>query len=81
MLNDVKALAKGIGVLVKFSESATEYIAKKSFDKVYGARPIRRTITSLIENPLSKKILAKEILPGQSILVDTNGEEITFKKV
>ena len=35
----------------------------------------------LNEEQLSKKILAKEILPGQSILVDTNGEEITFKKV
>jgi ATP-dependent Clp protease ATP-binding subunit ClpC len=62
MLSEVTRLAKNIGIKLSFDDSATTLISEKSFDKIYGARPLRRTITNLVENPLSKKILEREIL-------------------
>nr|WP_303646205.1 ATP-dependent Clp protease ATP-binding subunit [Candidatus Solincola tengchongensis] len=64
------------------SEDAKEVLVKEGYDPVYGARPLRRAIQKLIEDPLSEKILAKEFLPGSTILVGTDGEgRITFEKV
>ena len=52
---------------------------KKSFDKLYGARPLRRTITNLIENPLSKKILENEFSNGSLIRISCKDDEIVFE--
>jgi ATP-dependent Clp protease ATP-binding subunit ClpC len=46
-----------------------------------GARPLRRAIQRLIEQPLSEKILAKEYEAGQTILIDAEGAEIVFKTI
>ena len=81
MLGDVKALAKNIGIELEFESEAIELLANKSYDKIYGARPIRRTIMSLVENPLSKKILENEIGEGSSIRVGCENEQIVLTKV
>lgn len=81
MLSEVKGLAKGIGIKLEFEPSAIELLANKSYDKIYGARPLRRTIMSLIENPLSKKILDNEINEGSSVLVKSDDDEIVLTRV
>jgi len=64
------------------SDDAKEVLVKEGYDPVYGARPLRRAIQKLIEDPLSEKILAKEFQPGSTILVATDGEgRITFERV
>jgi ATP-dependent Clp protease ATP-binding subunit ClpC len=64
------------------SEDAKEVLVKEGYDPVYGARPLRRAIQKLIEDPLSEKILAKEFQPGSTILVAADEEgRITFEKV
>ncbi|MGQ9475718.1 MAG: ATP-dependent Clp protease ATP-binding subunit [Actinomycetota bacterium] len=64
------------------SEDAKEVLVKEGYDPVYGARPLRRAIQKLIEDPLSERILAKEFQPGSTILVATDGEgRITFERV
>lgn len=78
MLNEVKGLAKEIGIELSFEDEVYEHLAKKSFDKAYGARPIRRTIMSLIENPLSEKLLCEEVKAGDSVVVSLKEEEICF---
>ena len=50
------------------------------FDPVYGARPLKRAIQQAVENPLSKKILSGEFVPGDVIMVDVNGAELAFRK-
>ena len=50
------------------------------FDPVYGARPLKRAIQQAVENPLSKKILSGEFVPGDVIMVDVSGAELTFRK-
>lgn len=80
MLSDVKHLASNVGISIEFNDDAIEEIAKKSYDKVYGARPIRRTIMSLVENPLSKKILAGELCAGDTVLVECLDEKLILKR-
>jgi ATP-dependent Clp protease ATP-binding subunit ClpC len=65
------------------SDDAKEMLVKEGYDPVYGARPLRRSIQKLIEDPLSEKVLLKEYLPGSTILIATDAEagRITFEKV
>ena len=61
-------------ISLRFQDSAIERIVKDGNDKDYGARPIKRTIQNLIEDPLSKKILSGEIKSGD--MIDVNSGEI-----
>jgi len=49
--------------------SAEELLAREGFDPVYGARPLKRAIQSLIQNPLAMKLLSGEIKPGETVVV------------
>ena len=79
ILDEVKTNALGVGITLNIKDGAVEYIAEKSFDKLYGARPLRRTVTSLLENPLSKKIASGEIKRGDTVLVELSGGELVIK--
>ncbi|MBN2025992.1 MAG: ATP-dependent Clp protease ATP-binding subunit [Actinobacteria bacterium] len=64
------------------SDDGKELLVSEGYDPMYGARPLRRAIQKLIEDPLSEKVLAKEYLPGSTILIATDKEgHITFEKV
>ncbi len=62
------------------SDAALQEIAQAGFDPVYGARPLKRAIQSSIENALSKKILAGEFGPKDTIHVDVKGGGFVFEK-
>jgi ATP-dependent Clp protease ATP-binding subunit ClpC len=51
------------------------------YDPALGARPLRRTVQRLIEDPLSEKVLWKEFRAGQTITVDVKDDEIFFTAV
>ncbi|KWW98909.1 hypothetical protein LI90_539 [Carbonactinospora thermoautotrophica] len=59
---------------LELTPSAKELLAKKGYDPVLGARPLRRTIQREIEDQLSEKILFGELRPGHLVIVDTEGE-------
>jgi ATP-dependent Clp protease ATP-binding subunit ClpB len=63
---------------LEMNEAAMNIIVDKGYDPVFGARPLKRTIQKLLENPLSQKILAGEFLPGATIKTDVVGNEIVF---
>jgi len=64
------------------SPEAKELLAKEGFDPVFGARPLRRAIQRLVEDPLSEKILSKQIVPGEIIRIAVDAEgKIGFEKV
>ncbi len=65
---------------LEISEAALEKIAESGFDPVFGARPLKRAIQQLIENPLSKQILEGEFAAEDTIVVDREGEGLVFKK-
>ena len=64
---------------LQITDDARESLATQGFNPVYGARPLKRTIRQLVENPLAKKILAGEFKEGDTITVDADGDEIIFK--
>lgn len=64
------------GYSVTISEPALEMLGKIGFDPVYGARPLKRAIQQLIENPLAQQILSGKLLPGKPITLDLDGESI-----
>jgi ATP-dependent Clp protease ATP-binding subunit ClpC len=55
-------------------------LAKKGYDPNFGARPLRRTIERLIENPISEKLLAGELKEGDCVLIKTKDGKIIFSK-
>ena len=59
---------------IELTPGAKALLAKKGYDPVLGARPLRRTIQREIEDVLSEKILFGELTPGQIVLVDAEGE-------
>jgi len=61
-------------VQLQLAESAKELLARQGFDSVYGARPLKRAIQNLIQNPLAMKLLQGEIAPGESVIVEGDFE-------
>ncbi len=66
-------------ITVEITDDAKEFLAQKGYNPIYGARPLKRTIRQLIENPLSKKILKQEITPNSKVIIDTDSDELIFK--
>jgi len=68
------------GISIMFTEEAKELLATRGFNPIYGARPLKRTIRQLVENPLSKEILSQKYIDGDTIIVDVEDDEIKFAK-
>jgi len=78
-LKKVERNASEFGFKIEFTESVKDHLAHEGFDAVYGARPLRRAIQRLIENPLSKAILSGKFKKGSSIKVDFEKGSVVFK--
>jgi ATP-dependent Clp protease ATP-binding subunit ClpC len=85
MIGRVEKQLKGKDMAMVLTDKAKSLLAKRGFDPVLGARPLRRTIQREIEDALSEKILFEEIRPGQLITVDVDnwdgegaGEDAVF---
>ncbi|WP_446211696.1 ATP-dependent Clp protease ATP-binding subunit [Micromonospora sp. IBSANI012] len=65
---------------LELTDNAKKYLAKKGFDPVLGARPLRRTIQRDIEDNLSERILFNELTPGQIVVVDCEGDPENIDK-
>ena len=70
----------GIGVEIEFDPSLVAYIAEKGFDPIYGARPLRRAITSLVEDSFSEAMLEGRIAAGDRILAKAIEGKVLFEK-
>ncbi|MCX7738859.1 MAG: AAA family ATPase [Hydrogenothermaceae bacterium] len=79
MINSLNKRLIDRNIRIELTESAKDLTIKFGYDPVYGARPLRRSIQKYIETRLSEKILRKEIKDGDTVLIDTEGEEFVFK--
>ena len=81
MLSELKErLDEEHRITLTLDESASELLIEKGYDAKYGARPMRRTIERLIENPISELILEGAFAPGSTVVASADGEEIRFTK-
>lgn len=79
MLDEVKSRVKeSLETEIDFSDELVKYIAEKGFDQNYGARPLRRTVQTEIEDILAEKILDGEIDKSKKIFVDYREKEVIF---
>jgi ATP-dependent Clp protease ATP-binding subunit ClpC len=69
-------LVQGLGI--RLTPAARSLLASRGFDPALGARPLRRAIQRMVEDPLSEQILAGSWPPGQTVLVDVEDDEIVF---
>lgn len=60
------------------SEAALDKLAAVGFDPLFGARPLKRAIQQHLENPLAQSLLQGNILPGETIVIDHNGEQFSI---
>ena len=58
---------------------ALERLAEAGYDPVYGARPLKRAVQQLVENPLAQRILAGELRDRQTVRVDCDGTVLRFE--
>jgi ATP-dependent Clp protease ATP-binding subunit ClpB len=57
-----------------------ELIGDAGWDPAYGARPLKRAIQRLVENPLAKRLLVHEFTEGDTVMVDAADGELTFER-
>ena len=83
MLEQLRRRVEGLGIQVEFTDACIDQIAKVGYDPVYGARPLRRAITTEIEDRLSEKLLEGKFKSGEgqeTVIVDYQNGAFTFEK-
>ncbi|WP_413577412.1 ATP-dependent chaperone ClpB [Bdellovibrio sp. HCB290] len=69
---------KGKKIGISFSKDAVELLARKGYDPIYGARPLKRVIQNELLNPLSKKIISGNVKAGDTVEVKADGNQLTM---
>ena len=82
-LDKVNARLAERAMSLKVTEAARQHLAEQGYDPEFGARPLRRVVTNLVEDKLSDVILSGQIKVGNAILVDYDPEkdELTFSEM
>ncbi|XWS51538.1 hypothetical protein CRYUN_Cryun12cG0184700 [Craigia yunnanensis] len=70
ILQEVKARLMSLGIGLEVSESIKDLICQQGYDQTYGAGPLRRAVTSIVEDPLSEALLAGDYRPGEMAVMD-----------
>jgi ATP-dependent Clp protease ATP-binding subunit ClpB len=78
-ITELQKLLKDSNVQIKLSDYALDWLAKEGFDPQYGARPLKRLIQKELVNELSKKLLASEVKPNETIFIDEVDGVLFFK--
>jgi ATP-dependent Clp protease ATP-binding subunit ClpB len=68
-------------ITFELTDAARAHIVRVGYEPIYGARPLKRAIQRELENELAKRLLRGEIRDGQHILIDYNGDALTFETV
>jgi ATP-dependent Clp protease ATP-binding subunit ClpB len=75
MLRSVEQLLKERQITLELTPTAKEVLLREGYDPAYGARPLRRTIQRLVQDPLALQILEGSVLPGDHVVVDRDGSK------
>jgi ATP-dependent Clp protease ATP-binding subunit ClpB len=78
-LERFKTMLSERNITLVLEPSAKDLLMREGYDPSYGARPLKRAIQSLIQNPLAVKLLQGEILPGQTVRLSASGDRMEFK--
>lgn len=76
----ITRISKNVGIEIQLTEEALDFLGKKGYNQAYGARPLRRTIQTYIEDKLSDEILSGNFKEGDVVSVTVDGEVCVFTK-
>ncbi|HEV1993673.1 MAG TPA: ATP-dependent chaperone ClpB [Candidatus Acidoferrum sp.] len=79
LLKSVEKLLEERQITLELTPAAQELLLREGYDPAYGARPLRRTIQRLIQDPLAMQILQGTVLPGDHVRVDRDGQKDTMR--
>jgi ATP-dependent Clp protease ATP-binding subunit ClpB len=65
---------------LEVTDAAKALLGREGYDPTYGARPLKRTIQKLVQDPLALRLLEREFVEGDSVVVDATGDQIVFRK-
>jgi ATP-dependent Clp protease ATP-binding subunit ClpB len=77
-LERLRAMLHERNISLVLEDSARQLLAREGYDPNFGARPLKRAIQTLIQNPLAMKLLQGEVLPGQTVIVSAKDDEMKF---
>jgi ATP-dependent Clp protease ATP-binding subunit ClpC len=80
MIKEVGERLRDRSITLELTYAAKEELVREGYDRVYGARPLRRTVERRVENPLSRRILASEFKDGDHVRVDFREDSFVFEK-
>jgi ATP-dependent Clp protease ATP-binding subunit ClpB len=80
-LERLRARLSGRGIELDLTDAAKETLAEAGWDPTYGARPLKRALQRLVENPLAMGLLEGDFADGERIRVDAQNGELGFEKV
>ena len=80
-LGDLRKRLAERKISIELTEEARKTLAERGYDPVFGARPLKRAIQRMVENPLALEVLAGHFREGDRLVVDTRDREtFTFQK-
>ena len=79
-MNHLRDLLAQQNISFEITDEAKELLARRGFNPIYGARPLKRVIRQMVENPLSKLLLAQKFIDGDTIKIGVKDDEIEFSK-
>ncbi len=79
MMSRVQQQLELQGINIELKKSAKDLLLEKGYDQAMGARPMRRCIQSLVEDPLSEKLISGEVKSGQKVEVSARDKKIHFE--
>lgn len=80
MLDILAKRVNDLGITLTWDDSAVESLAKSGFDPTYGARPLKRSIQSRVEDSLAEKLLSGELKEGDKVLISDINGTLNFTK-
>ena len=67
-------------LVLRVTEEARQLLADRGYDPVYGARPLKRVIQQMLQNPLAMAVLEGRFLPGDRVVAEREGDHLRFEK-
>ncbi|OGW75872.1 MAG: hypothetical protein A2Z72_04310 [Omnitrophica bacterium RBG_13_46_9] len=80
-IQEVQSRLKEQNIKFELTPQTKDFLVEKGFDKIFGARPIKRTIQRFLENPLAEEIIAGKLKNGGSVRVDVKGDRLAFDSI
>ncbi len=79
MLNDMNERLVSLDITFEYTRDAREFLVGVGFDPEQGARPLRRAIQRYVEDPLSERLLRRQVRAGTHLLIDSGPDGLTFQ--